>query len=230
MEPVTKICPSNKACFDTEAAAQQFADSHARINGAQRAYDCPKCAYYHLTSEVENSRAFAASSIYRTEVPVTNQPSVAGQCEEKRAEIIALYNGGAGLGITAISEKLGLPYANLREYMIRRGIHTPTSTAVPTLKRAKSVDDCDDVEQQVLNQIAALQAQLAAVKAKRDEVIAESRLKIFWGAPMLGDESAALIVIQKRKEMMRLTVEDVEELAIGLTAWLAENVGTAVSR
>lgn len=230
MEPVTKICPSNKACFDTEAAAQRFADAHARQNGEQRAYSCTKCPSYHLTSQVENSRAFAASSIYRTEVPVDNQPSVVSQCEEKRAEIIALYNGGAGLGITAISEQLGLPYANLRDYMIRRGIHTPVNTAVPTLKRAKSVDDCDDLEQQVLNQMAALQAQLAAVKAKRDEVIAESRLKIFWGAPMLGDESAALIVIQKRKEMMRLTVEDVEELAIGLTAWLAENVGTAVSR
>jgi len=230
MEPVTKFCPSNKACFDTEAAAQQFADSHAPINGAQRAYGCTKCAYFHLTSQVENSRAFAASSIYRTEVPVDASPSVDSMCEEHRDKITALYNGGAGLSITAIAEQLGLPYPNLYEFMKRRGIHTAVNSAVPTLKRAKSVDDCDDLEAQVLSQMAAMQAQLVAIKAKREEVIAESRPRIAWAAPMMGDTTNQVIIIQKRKERMRLTVEDADELVVTLTAWLADNVSPAVSK
>jgi hypothetical protein len=107
--------------------------------------------------------------------------------------------------------------------MKRRGIHIPVNTAVPTLKRAKSVNDCDDLEAQVLSQMAAMQAQLAAIKVKREEVIAESRLSISWAAPMLGDTSNQILYIRKHKETMRLVVEDAQELISGLTAWLAEN-------
>jgi hypothetical protein len=226
MEPVTRICPTSKACFESEASALKFESENRPRNGEQRPYECEKCDYYHLTSRLEDSRNYAASPIYRT------GPAIAGNVSpnvDKHEKIVSLFQ--SGVKMATICGQLDVPYHIVRELLIKRGLHTPSTNSQP-ISRIQSLGTLEEKEKQIQEQIAAqmaeLQVKMRAIQEQKAAVVEATRLKISFGAKMLGDENCGLldrniILVQQHGNFLRLSPLDAEQLVSKLQQFLDEH-------
>jgi hypothetical protein len=226
MQPVTRSCPTGKACFDSEESALKFESDNRLRHGEQRPYECEKCNYYHLTSRLQDSRSYAASSIYRAGTAVAGNVS---PYADKHEQIVSLFQ--SGVSMPSISEQLKVPYHIVRELLIKRGLHIPSTNSQP-ITRVQSLSTLEEKEKQIQEQIAAqmaeLQDKMRAIQAQKAAVIEATRLKISFGTKMLGDEKyglrdGSIIVVQQHGQFLRLSPLDAEQLISKLQQFLDEH-------
>jgi hypothetical protein len=227
MEPVTRTCPSGKACFQDEQAAMKHEFVNRSQYGNQRAYKCEDCRFWHLTSKVESSRPYALSSIYQVGEP-GGAEDTSKSYVDKYPEVVKLYK--SGVKMAEIGRRTGVPYTAVNSYLVRNKIHIPTAGSQP-IEKIKSVDVLEEqenlVQKQMEAQIAEMQARLAAIQARKAEVIEQSQWKIFPGKVMVGDEETGIdtkvVVIQLFGDFLRFSPDDGRKLVTKLKDYLDES-------
>jgi hypothetical protein len=208
-------CPSQKKCYPTRDAAEQFARGLAEKypeQVKQHAYACEDCSNWHLSAMSPDAQAMVCSRSYLPQVPENKAARLGTSAfEGRKPEIAELFR--QGFSFKAISEKTEIPYSHVYNICIALGLHQPKTNPriseglrASQSKSVRSLETLSSEEENLLARLGEMQALLREIQTKKHQLLEASMLRI-------GPHNGSGLIIEKEGNVLVLSFAEAEELA-----------------